>query len=166
MTISGFRADSGGGTNQNWYMPSPNRYIRYSPSTVEFDVGSVFATGGGSPPFAFTPPTGTAVVHLDAQIWVTFGAKDPPANFVIKWIKNFSVDANGFLTAGTDVVTGIGNVSDAGAGTCIMRATGWDEPSEGDYYGLFVWVDAPDGSTLIEIDSNKAHSFMSAAAFG
>lgn len=161
--LAAFRADLGG-SNMGYVVPSSPtiNYIRFSPGNIVFNYGSAFQITP-SPYYSFQAPSGAQAVHLDAQIWIT-GGFAVGNQIVAKWIKNFSVDANGFITAGTDVVTGIG--APTYSTTAVMRSSGWDSPSTGDYYGLFVWCDGAAGAgTTVTIDGNAAHTFMSGTVF-
>ncbi len=151
---NGARVDNNG-VSIVYAQPSPNNYVRYSPSTARFNQGSYWAS------FQLTPPSGARLVHLDAQIWISAGAA-ASGNYVAKWVKNFTVDGSGFELTGTDVCTGIGAIAGGTPGLAVMRASCEDAPTGTDYYGLFVFVDANGGAgNLVTIDGNAAHSFIS-----
>jgi len=140
--------------------PGPNNYIRISPSTNAFDPASMWTSNG------LHIPNGTKFVYLYAHLWVK-GIDDTAAIVVAKWIKNSTEDGSGFITGGTDVVAGIGSPS-LGGGTAeaVVTASGWDQPTNGDVYKLFLYADADGGAgDTVTVDGNAAHSYVTAAVF-
>lgn len=154
---------SRGGTAQTWVPPVSNIYHIFQPLTVRYNQNSLFTASCavGHSNDCFVPPTNTKIVHMDAQIWVTSGfLNNGSANWVIKWVKNATVDTNdNMLTAGTQLCTGIGSLT--GFTTAIvMNAHCDDAPTAGDYYNLFMFIDSTTpGTATIIVDGNDAHTF-------
>lgn len=137
-----------------WTPPNPNIYHLFTPSTTKFNQGSYWANN------RFTPPTGTNVVYLGGSIFVT-SASTFSGSFVAKWIKNFTIDGNGNQLTGQDVFAGLGGATGNIPGAFFINAVGFDRPSPGDYYGLFLFLDAfPLGSTSVTVDGNLAHTYV------
>jgi hypothetical protein len=150
--------------NEQWIPPNPNRYHLFIANAVKFNQNGFFQSCCGTVGAAWVPPTGSSLVELHAQIWATSGVT-ASGNMVAKWIKNASIDVNGnqSVGVGVDVCTGIGNISDFGSGTAIMRADCVDQPSPGDYYNLFMFIDSTSlGVTTVVVDGNPAHTFVQA----
>ena len=148
------------GTNQTWVPPNPNKYHLFLPAAAPINQNGIWQSCCGSVAVAFKPPNGTTQVQLIAQIWATSGVS-ASGNWVAKWIKNATIDGSNNIVTGTELVgcAGIGAISDAGAGTAIMQANCYDDPADGDYYNLFMFIDSVTlGTTTISIDGNPAHT--------
>jgi uncharacterized Zn-binding protein involved in type VI secretion len=151
------------GTNLTYVPPNPNNYRLLTWTGVAFNQGGLFAVQAALGA-AFIPPPGSKLIALDAHAWITSGAANPPANWVVKWIKNATVNGSLFLTGGTDVVAGIGAISSTGAGSVTVRSSGYAAVSLGDYFAPFLWCDSTTlGSTTVTIDGNPAHTYATAA---
>jgi hypothetical protein len=154
MTIlASFRANLGG-TNMAYSVPTPNNYLQFPGVNIQYNLGGAYTCTAWS----FVVPSGTTIVHLDAQVWVTSGWLST-GNAAAKWIKNFTTTAQ-FEATGIDIIAGMGAPS-MPPGTLVMRASCDDQPNPGDYYGLFVYIDG----SVITIDGNPAHTYMCATAF-
>lgn len=152
-----------GGTNFTYVPPSPNKYRLISWTAVQFNQDNLWAAQANLGA-AFIVPAGKSLVHVDAQIWVTSGAAAASANWVVKWIKNATIDGSSFLTGGTDMLAGIGTLSQGGTGTVVTRASGVFGVSPGDYFAPFLFCDSTTlGSTTLTIDGNNAHTYATAA---
>lgn len=146
-----------------WIPPNPNLYHLFIANAVKYNQGSLFASVSATGA-AFVPPNGTHLINLVAQTWFTSGVT-ASGNMVTKWIKNATVDVNNNLTigSGVDVCAGIGNPSDFGSGTAIVRADCYDQPSNGDYYNLFMFIDSTAlGAATVVLDGNPAHTYVQA----
>lgn len=154
----GFRANLGG-TNLVYTPTNPNNYRLFTAGTAVFNINSYYANN------RFTPPTGASLVSLNAGIFID-SASTFSGNFECKWIKNFTVDGSNFIIPGdgADVVAGQGSEIANTAGTYFVSCNVFDKCFAGDYYGLFLYVDAfPLGSTTVTIDGNPAHTYISGA---
>lgn len=159
-----FRADFGG-TSFTYTTISPNAYQLLQWKNVENNLGGSYFTSGGpsSQSFVFYPPTGTKVVYLDANIFVTGGVVSG-SNCTVKWVKNATWSGSGFqvVASGGDIAAGV-------AGFCIpttsffgiARASAWDAPSSGDYYQVGVFCDGATTGSGITVDGNIAHTYVS-----
>lgn len=150
---------------ESWVPPGPapanNKYHLFIANATSFNQSSLFVSNVNTVA-AFTPPTGSHLIQLTSQVWATSGVA-ATGSFVTKWYKNATVDVNNNLVSGTEVCTGVGNTSDSGAGSAIMQAVCWDQPSTSDYYNVFMFIDSiTPGTTTVVVDGNPFHTFAQA----
>lgn len=178
----GFRAHFGGSSmvyEQKATSALPNDYIIVNASTRAFNQGSYYAQGGPYNFYRFTPPTGTKLVQISGNGYISAGAKaTQPAVFGFKVIKNATTDAAGYQCVGV-TGSGVGNCARSGseADICFADATFgsvanttsggtfacYDEPAAGDYYNLFAYADSAGGADCgagcyVTVDGNPAHT--------
>lgn len=168
----GFRANLNG-SNWTYTTPATNNYVLVPLAAAAFNLGSYYTVYPGSystanPPTntKFTPPAGVHEVCFGGSLLVNSGAKTTTADFVIKVVKNFVVNSSGTLLSGTDVVEAQGSPYANSSGTVHFTLSGCDAVSASDYYGLFIYIDGPTGTTggdSIVVSGNTTHTSWSAA---
>lgn len=159
MKNGAFSANTNGNNFQ--FVPgNPNLYVLYPPTFTKFNIGGYYNTSNGR----FTPPSGATLVRLDACIWVLSGFSTN-GSYTCKWIKNFTVTGGNVEISGVECFAGIAGA--ASFNSLYIQAGGYDACSPGDYYGLFLFIDTPSpGGTVVTIDGNQAHTFITGAVVG
>ena len=163
----GFRANLNA-SNWTFTTPNTNTYVLMPLAAVAYNINSYYVVYPGSystanPPTntKFTPPSGTNLVCFGGSVLVDSGVKSSGGNAVIKVIKNFTVNSSGTEQSGTDVVEAQGGLYMNASGTARFTLSGCDKPSPSDYYGLFIYIDGPSGSSggdSIVVDGNNTHT--------
>lgn len=176
MTATSARANCGD-VDWTYTTPSPNNYVLIPFGVTAYNLNSGYAPnpgGCGAPSYSasnppantfFKPPVGARTVCFGAEVDVISGASLGSSHQgVLKIVKNFVVNSQGVFQSGPGVVEGLmyafyGRTDIAGA-----VLSGCDSPSPGDYYGLFVDIDGPSGSTggdSITVSGQHLHTLWS-----
>ena len=161
MAISMFRVDKNG-TAQNGL--ANLTYTKLTWARALINDGSYFDLANG----VYRPPTG-ARIWLSANVWAGANCKSPNNspyegyNFTIKIIKNNGVyDQNGVTWDQAGVGWEPAGYTNT-AGACIGGFA--DVVTDGDYYDLRAYTTSTDGTNIVEVDGNPAHTAWSGMCF-
>ncbi len=130
-------------------------YTILAAATTRLNQGSYYNTGT----LKLTPPNGARAVHLIGSAWASAGVGTSGANYVAKWIKNWTTNGSGQLLSGTDVCAGVGSLANGATDQASIHVDCYDVPSSSDYYALFAFITSSGGN--VTIDGNAAHTFIS-----